>query len=60
MIHPLDPELPRDEQTVWLSAFAASYVAAINSDSYSTRERAATSAAEDAEMATTAYRKGWK
>jgi hypothetical protein len=53
-------QLPPDERTVWLAAFAASFVAAINSDDHYRRQRAATGAAEDAEMATDAYRKGWK
>jgi hypothetical protein len=52
-------KLPADERTVWLAAFAASYVAAINSPSHADRREARPGAVADAHMAVDAYREVW-
>ena len=49
-------KLPPDEQAVFCAAFAASYVAAINSEAYDTRRDAKWHASVDAKGALEAFR----
>lgn len=51
-------KLPHDEQTVWLAAFAASYVMHTHDGSYDARAK--WRAGIDAESAVKAFRKEWK